>query len=164
MPQTRNKQHDAWLNSLLVEGESVICSAQIHPGIYWQSIAVLLIGFLLSFFVIQWGVLIMIPGGIMLCIAAILQRQLRLVLTDKRVLGRYGLVVTQTVTLGLDRLESMEIERMLPGFLMGYADIVITGTGMRIVRIPYIANTADFRRAHDALRYGASAQKDTAKE
>ena len=49
----------------------------------------------------------------------------------------------------VETVESVELERMLPGFLMGYANIVIMGTGNRYIVIPFVGNPRRLRKAYN---------------
>ncbi|MBL3676888.1 MAG: PH domain-containing protein [Alphaproteobacteria bacterium] len=151
---------DPWLAGLLVEGETPMAAARIHPGIYWRGATLLVLGVALAIVVMPLGVLLIAAAGLMLCLAAVLQSYLRLALTDRRVLARYGLLVNQVVTLDLDKVESLETEQMLPGLVLGYADIVITGVGLRAFRIPFVANAEDLRRAYSERRHHAQTAKE----
>lgn len=74
---------------------------------------------------------------------------LRLALSNKRVLARYGVLQVDVVDVPFNRVESVELERMLPGQIFGYANIIVMGTGNRYIRIPFVANPRAFRRAYN---------------
>ena len=77
-----------------------------------------------------------------------------LVLTNKRVLVRYGLLQMEVVDIRFNKIESVELERMPTGMMMGYATIVIMGTGNRYISIPYVANGRRIRRAYNEMVLG----------
>jgi hypothetical protein len=81
-----------------------------------------------------------------------------LVVTNKRVLARYGLLQVDVVDIHFDKIESMELERMLPGYIMGYSNIVVMGTGNRFIVIPYVANGIQLRRAYNERVLNKSAE------
>ena len=81
-----------------------------------------------------------IAGAIMLCVAILTQHYLLLVVTNKRVLARYGLLQMDVVDIRLSKVESIDLERMLMGHIFGYSSVVVAGTGQRIIRVPHIAN------------------------
>ena len=144
-------EEDKWLGGILIDDEKVLCNGTISAGIYWKGIAILIAGLIFLTFFKPVGVILIITGGVMLATAAFLKNYLRVVLTDKRAIARYGVIITQTTTLALDKLESIEVEKMLTGLAMGYSNIVITGTGSRIYRIPYVSNAQDLRAAYDKI-------------
>lgn len=149
---TMINHNDSWLSSVLIDDEKVLCNGLIHVGIYWRGLAVLFAGIVMFVLFTPIGVILMITAAIMLSAAAFLRKYLRVVLTNKRIIARYGVVITQTVTLALDKLESIELERMLPAIIMGYSSVVITGVGSRVYRIPYVANANELRKAYDKIR------------
>lgn len=139
--------------------ERIIRVANFHWGIYWKSAVVGVIGFLLMLKVFNLGAFLMVVAGIMFGVAYMTKHYLLLILTDKRLLIRSGLVRMDTVQLSLDRVESIETERTIPGMLMGYASIVITGTGSRIMAVPFVDQPMQFRRLTDERIY-AESRKD----
>ena len=143
---------DMELERMLVKDESVILQAVLHNAIYWKSIAVLLISVLFFFFIAPpLGILLFVVGVIMLILAIITKHYLLLAITNKRVLARYGLLQMDVVDIRFSKIESIDLERMLPGHLFGYASVVVMGTGQRYMRIPYIANAEAFRRYHNEI-------------
>lgn len=142
---------DHELEKMLVSGEEVILRAKLHGAIYWKSVAVLLLA-LFMFFVIQpFGFILGVVGILMLCVAILTQHYLLLAITNKRVLARYGLLQMDVVDIRLSKIESIDLERMLPGHLFGYASVVVAGTGQRLIRVPYIGNAESFRRYYNEM-------------
>lgn len=135
----------------LIEGEEIVVMARIHPAIYWKSVAVIIFAVLLLFFVPMLGGFFIFVGTCMMAGAALTQHFLVLALTNKRVLARYGILQVEIVGINFRNIESLESERMLPGHIFGYANIVIQGTGQRYIRIPFVANAIEFRRAYDKI-------------
>ncbi len=150
-----SKQREA-VEERLVSGEKVLAVGEISSkGIYWKSIAVFGIALLFAMFVAsELGVLLGVTALVMFGYAAAVKAILLLVITDKRVIVRYGLLQIEVVDLHFDKVESIELERMLTGYIMGYANVVIMGTGNRFIRIPYVANGAALRKAYNELTLG----------
>jgi len=139
------------LGNMLVKGEEVILRAEIHRALYWRSVVVILIAVFLSLYVIPLAMIAGVAGAIMLCAAILTQHYLLLVVTNKRVLARYGLLQMDVVDIRLSKIESIDLERMLLGHLFGYSSVVVAGTGQRIIRVPYIANGEVFRRFYNEM-------------
>lgn len=136
----------------LVEGEELLRTAVIHPGIFWKSVVVLVIGLIVLPLVTVLGIMILIVGALMAGIAWLAQGCLGMILTNRRVIIRRGMPLWfETVELRLSQIESVELMRMLPGALMGYGTVIITGTGSRVTGIPYVADAAGFRAVLDEL-------------
>lgn len=142
------------IDSMLVPGEQVVAQAEIHWGIYWQSVAVFILSLIVGLMVWQLGVLLMITAVAMFIYASVKKHILFLVLTNKRVLTRYGILQVDVVDIRFSKIESVELERMPTGYIMGYANLVIMGTGNRYITIPYVANAPDIRQAYNRLTLG----------
>ena len=146
----RFTEGDEEIRSMLIEGETLIHDCRIHRAIYWKAVAVLILAFIFAMFVaVELGGLLVIVGLLMIAHAILTKHFLRLTLTDKRVLARYGVLQVDVVDVPFDKIESIELERMLPGHMFGYANVVIMGTGQRFIRIPFVANPRAFRRAYN---------------
>jgi hypothetical protein len=139
------------IDQMLVKGEKVIAKAVISPFIYWQSVAVFLFAILVGLFVFELGVLLAVTALVMFSYVTLKKEILLLVLTNKRMLFRYGILQVDVVDLRFSKIESVELERMVPGYLMGYSNVVIMGTGNRYVVIPYVENGPDIRQAYNSL-------------
>lgn len=143
---------DQELRRMLVSGEEVVLRAELHNAIYWKSAAVFLFSILLFLFVARpLGYLLFTVAVVMTIISIITKHYLLLAITNKRVLARYGLLQMDVVDIRFSKIESIDLERMLPGHLFGYATVVVMGTGQRFIRIPYIANAEAFRRYHNEI-------------
>ncbi len=133
--------------------------AEFHWGIYWKGGVVLLLAIILLIQVFNLGVFLVLVAGLMLGASYMTKQYLVLVLTNKRILLRSGLIRMDTVQLSIDRIESVEVERTIPGLLMGYGSVVITGTGSRVMAVPFVADPHLFRRATDQIFYQAPPNK-----
>lgn len=142
----------AFIQDRLVEGEEVLAEAVISPFIYWHSVVVAIIGAVVYFKVVSTlGNLLFIVAGLMALYAAARKAILLLVVTNKRVLTRYGILQMDVVDLHFDKLESMELEQMPTGMIMGYHRIAIQGTGNRYISIPYVANAPAVRKVYNEI-------------
>lgn len=139
------------VESVLVEGEKVVETAEIHLGIYWQSAAVFLLAILVWFVVAQLGIFLAVVAVLMFAYNTLKKEILLLVLTNRRIFVRYGILQVDLVDLSFSKIESIELERMPPGFIMGYANVVVMGTGQRYITIPYVANGHAIRQAYNQM-------------
>ncbi len=142
---------DQEIDRMLVKGEEVILRARLHNAIYWKSVAVLIVALLMFFIASPLGVMLFVVGALMLCVAILTQHYLLLAVTNKRVLARYGLLQMDVVDIRLSKIESIDLERMLPGHIFGYANVVVMGTGNRMIRVSYIGNAEAFRRYYNEM-------------
>ncbi len=142
---------DKEIDRMLVTGEEVILRAKLHNAIYWKSVAVLLLAFFIFTIAAPLGIMLLIVGLVMLSVAILTQHFLLLAVTNKRILARYGLLQMDVVDIRLSKIESIDLERMLPGHIFGYANVVVMGTGARMIRVPYIGNAESFRRYYNEM-------------
>ncbi len=139
------------IQNILVKDEEVILRAHLHGALYWKPVFILIMALLIGLMIPQFGIILGIVGTFMLCIAILTQHYLLLVVTNKRVLARYGLLQMDVVDIRLSKVESIDLERMLPGQIFGYANVVVMGTGQRVLRVPYIKNAEAFRRYYNEM-------------
>lgn len=144
----------------IVPDERILRVAQFSNGIYWKGGVVLVFAVLLAIQVLNLGIFLMVVAGIMLGVAYITKHYLLLILTNKRLLIRSGLIRMDTVQMAIDRIESVELERTIPGMALGYASIVVTGTGSRVMAVPFVDEPHVFRRLTDEVIYKATHKQD----
>ena len=149
------RQREA-LQDRLVKGEKIVKVARLSPaGLFWRAGAVAFLAMLFWWFVAFELAMILGIAALLMTGYAYLQREiLMLALTNKRVLVRYGALQIDVVDIHFDKIESIEIERMITGYMMGYARVVIMGTGTRYISIPYVANARAIRKAYNELTLG----------
>jgi uncharacterized membrane protein YdbT with pleckstrin-like domain len=75
------------------------------------------------------------------------RKSTELVITNKRLIAKFGVVSTQSIDIRFDRIETVRIKQSLMGRILNYGDIVVTGTGSTFDPIPNIANPMGFRAA-----------------
>jgi len=137
--------------SMLREGETLKRVAQIHWGIFWKSGAVFLLALFLLIKAFPLGVFFTLVSGVMLVTAFLTKHYLILALTDKRLIVRTGILNLETVQMHFNRIESVEVFRPPIGRILGYAMVMVTGTGSRVTGIPYVADADAFRKELDQM-------------
>jgi uncharacterized membrane protein YdbT with pleckstrin-like domain len=70
-----------------------------------------------------------------------------LVVTDKRVIAKFGIISTHSIEMRLEKVESVRVIQGVVGRIFNYGDIVVTGTGSTFDPIPNISNPLAFRSA-----------------
>ena len=148
-----NKNHDSDLPVALRQGEEVLIRGVISGGIYWKTIAIFIFAVIITLLAWQLGILFMIVTAVAAAYAYMMQNALLLIVTNQRIFVRSGIIKVDTVQLRLDRVESVEIQRTIPGQLLGYATIVMTGVGARLAFIPFLANATRIRDIVNELLY-----------
>lgn len=135
----------------LNEGEEVRMRAYIHPGIYWRAMAVFFLSIILLIKVFNLGVFFLLVSLLMFMFAQATKHYLLLVLTDQRVVIRFGILNLETIQMHYNKIESVEVVWPPMGRVFGYGSIFISGTGSRVVSVPYIGNAREIRVAIDKL-------------
>ena len=143
----------SYVNSNLLAGERVVYRTRL----YW-----LLLGWPVLFLIVvcvpiawlattdRWNDLAWIPVGIALLIllGAIVKRQSSdFAVTNKRVLMKVGVFSTRSTELFLNKIEAIAVHQSLAGRMLGYGDIVVTGSGGTHEEFHDIQSPLSFRRA-----------------
>jgi uncharacterized membrane protein YdbT with pleckstrin-like domain len=68
-----------------------------------------------------------------------------LVITNKRLIAKYGLVSTHSIEIRFDKIETVRVSQGLLGRILNYGDIIVTGTGSTFDPIRGIASATKFR-------------------
>jgi len=143
----------SYVNSNLLTGKRVVYRTRL----YW-----LLLDWPVLFLIVvcvpvawlattdRWNDLAWIPVGIALLIllGAIVKRQSSdFAVTNKRVLMKVGVLSTRSTELFLNKIEAIAVHQSLTGRVLGYGDIVVTGSGGTHEEFHDIQSPLSFRRA-----------------
>lgn len=120
----------------LMQGEEIILRA--IPS-YLQYSFLILIGIVGAFF----------SFGLSLAIVALWVylgvRSQQIALTNKRVIGKYGIISRTVVDIPLSRVSSVTTDQSIIGRIFGYGDIILRGMGGEATPIPNISGADSFR-------------------
>ncbi|HTP38147.1 MAG TPA: PH domain-containing protein [Steroidobacteraceae bacterium] len=75
------------------------------------------------------------------------RKSTELVITDQRVIVKFGLVSTHSIEVRFEKIESVRVTQGLIGRMLNFGDITITGTGSTFDPIPDITRPLAFRSA-----------------
>jgi len=133
------------LEEQLVEGEEILHVAYLHLAIFLYPGVLVTIAVLVGVF-FHWlvGGMIMLLSLYPLIDALIRFKTTKLVLTNKRVLARYGFFSKDNIQIKLSRVESAHVEEPLLGQILGYATVMIKGIGAGSIPITFIAKAGDY--------------------
>jgi uncharacterized membrane protein YdbT with pleckstrin-like domain len=101
--------------------------------------------------VFNLGVFLLLVSFVMFLMARMTKHYLLLVLTDQRVIIRAGVLNLETIQFHYSKIESVEIAWSPVGRMLGYGTVFISGTGSRVIAVPFIANALEFRSTVDNL-------------
>jgi hypothetical protein len=83
-------------------------------------------------------------GTLHLLYGFVRQISTELVVTNQRVIAKYGLISVTTYELMLSKVEGANIEQSVTGRLLGYGTVMVKGTGGGISPIDHVANPYKF--------------------
>lgn len=143
----------SYIDGNLLAGERVVFRTRLH----WK----LLIGPLLfalatlapvAWVLVQgtWNTFVLIAPalGLLMLLAAIVRRQSSdFAVTNKRVMMKTGVFSTRSVELLLNKIEAIAVHQSLGGRILGYGDIMVTGSGGTEERFPNVQAPLALRRA-----------------
>jgi uncharacterized membrane protein YdbT with pleckstrin-like domain len=141
----------SYVESIVGEGERVLYVGKVSlfsilPAIFGGGLLVV-IGLVGLATAGPLGVVFLALGALALAVGFIKRSSTELAVTNRRVIAKFGLVRRSTVELNLAKIESIRVEQSVPGRLLGYGSIFVTGTGSTIEPIPYISEPIKFRQA-----------------
>lgn len=139
----------------LREDETIIAEGVISSGIYWKAFAVLVLAIIIGLKAWQLGVFLGFVTFVMFVMAALTRKFLLLILTNHRVIVRFGIMNLDTIQIRFSSIESVEVKRTLIGQFLGYGIVAIRGTGTRSIAVPFVANAVAFRDILDEVLYRA---------
>ena len=90
-------------------------------------------------------------GALLLLIAFIKRQSSDFAVTNKRVMMKTGVFSTRSIELLLSKIEAITVEQSLGGRILGYGDIVVTGSGGTKETFPRIQSPLEFRRAVQSI-------------
>ncbi len=122
----------SYVDSTLIEGEIVLYRAQVS---WWPLIPWILLGIITVV-----GILIVLPW------AYIKRRTTELAITNKRVIAKKGLIQRDTIEMFLSKVEAAHVEQSVPGRVLDYGTVILSGTGIVSSRFEKISAPLEFRK------------------
>ena len=150
----------SYAKAVLADGESIVYRAVVSHWAYaraYCTCAVLLtVGGAVLIgdprgAIFAFGALISSAGVLIGLSAFIGQRTTELVLTDRCLIAKWGLLSRTTVELALKRVESFHVTQSVLGRVLNYGDVTVVGVGASLEPLHGIKNPLELRR-----RIGAS--------
>lgn len=130
----------AYLDSI---NEKLVYEAKIHWIIFVFPIIVMFFGIIC--FKETHSVILAI--GILWFIGAIIRRwTTELAITEKSVIGKWGLIRRDTIELRINKVESIRLNQGIIGRMLGYGTVIVVGTGSSSAPIRYIKQPVRFKK------------------
>lgn len=160
----------AYADSVLATGEKIVYRASISR---WKFLPSYLAGALLmaaGAFALyatgfgtgpkQIGAILPLLAGVAILVSAIIRRRTtELVLTDRRIIAKRGLVSRDTVEMNLSKVESLHVNQGLMGRLLDYGDVTVVGTGSSLEPLLGIAHPLELRKKLGEVADGSASVK-----
>ena len=146
-----------YIDEILQPGEKVLYSTNLHWVFYWRASAAWILALLLlvlSRFTTNEGlVLLCLSASAVVALAALYwtltawfhRWTTETDVTNLRVVHKAGFIKRRTFEMSLDKVESVDVNRSIPGRLLNYGDVTIQGVGEGRETIATIASPLAFR-------------------
>jgi len=139
----------SYIDQNLTAGEQVVYQAKLHWAIFISPAIFTLIGLgimaqgrgmaIIGFIIVLIGLLRAIS-------AATTYLTTEFAVTNRRVIGKIGLIRRQSLEVLLSKVESISVDQSIMGRLFGYGTIVVSGSGGTRNRFPSIADPLTLRQ------------------
>jgi uncharacterized membrane protein YdbT with pleckstrin-like domain len=99
--------------------------------------------------------------GLAVIFSALIRRQTtELVLTDRRIITKRGLIARNTIEMNLNKVESLHVNQGLMGRILGYGDVTVVGTGASLEPLRGIARPIELRKMLGGIAASAVPKDD----
>lgn len=142
----------SYVEGVLAAGEEILYRGQVS---LWPYSGKLIVGV----FMVFAGVYTLASGGaglgagIMLAVGAgmlamvyVAKVSTELVITNKRIMAKFGFIRRSTIEMNIGKVESVQVDQSLLGRMFNYGTIVVSGAGNPQAPVPKVARPLDFRR------------------
>jgi uncharacterized membrane protein YdbT with pleckstrin-like domain len=149
----------AYYTKVLQPDERVLVVGRLHWSIYIHAVLILALAVALAigaFWVpdpngqrVVWlaAVVVALVGLLALLSAAIRRHATEIVVTDRRVIFKRGILARYTVEMNVSKIETVDVDQGFGARLMGYGTVLIRGTGSGIEPLRRIGNPLAIRNA-----------------
>jgi uncharacterized membrane protein YdbT with pleckstrin-like domain len=128
----------AYVEANLLPGEVVQYEARLHWIIYVPHV-----------------ILMFVLIGFVTILAPVIARwTTEMVITNKRVIIKRGLISRQTIEMNIPKIESINVEQSIFGRMLGYGTVVVIGTGGSREHFEAVVDPLAFRRRFTAIANG----------
>lgn len=157
----------SYVQKVLLPDEKVIYVAAIHWIVYLQGLIFTVFGGVLSYYsyfitdvmfgaaygqqagkILSGVALVIVVAGVSLLLGSYLkQTSTELVLTDRRIIAKYGVISRATFEIMANRITGANFDQTIWGRFLGYGTILVHGAGGEISPVDLVADPQAFHRA-----------------
>ena len=123
-----------YVESVIASGEEVLYEGKVS---LWSLLPLIILGLILLPFYI---------GPIFWVIALIRYKTTELVITNKKIIAKFGFISRDTIELLLPKIESVQVNQSILGRIFGYGSIIASGAGNPQAPVPGISDPIEFRK------------------
>lgn len=134
-----------YVESNLIQDEKVQYEGKICV---WSLLPKILLGFVL---LPLYGI-----GLLFWISAAITYYTTELVITNKRVVAKFGFIRRDTVEMNISKVESIQVDQGILGRIFNYGSVLVSGAGDPKAPIPGISHPLKFRNMFFEVQEGSS--------
>ena len=151
----------SYVDSQLLPGENVMYRSKLHwqvflvPGFFAGILLLASIG-LFGSGAKGTGLILLILAGLLILVPFLKRANSEFAVTNKRIIVKLGVFTTRTVELLHTKVEAISVNQGLLGKMLGYGDIVVTGTGGTREEFKAVASPLELRRAVQAATTSAA--------
>jgi len=138
----------SYVESNLMNAESVIYTAKMHWIIYIKSIGILLVSILMLFSAETRALSVIglvVAAGFWL-VAWIQVISTELAVTNKRIIAKIGFIRRNTIELEHAKVESLSVNQTIPGRILNYGTLIVNGVGGNRLPVCKISKPLEFRQ------------------
>ena len=144
----------SYVEENLMSGEQIEYQAQVHWIVYTPAVLLLIIAIVFFIFGTNpdasfangLGAFFVLAAMVAVAAAYVRKKSSEFAVTNRRVLIKVGLLSRHTLELLLHKVEGIGVDQPLPGRILGFGTIVVTGTGGTREHFDNIADPLEFRR------------------
>lgn len=139
----------AYVDSNLLPGEEVIAKAKLHWAIFIVPGLLVLLGFMMG----KAGAVVGLVGALWGGYRFLIYSTTELALTNKRVIAKSGIVRRNVIDVANAKVEGVTYHQGIIGRIFGYGSVVVRGTGVGQVPIPFIGRPEYFKQEVGRVLY-----------
>lgn len=138
----------SYVTEILQSNEKILATGKLHWIIYWPAMILMIVA-VVALSLGPFGLIVFILFGVAAVVAAtkewLEQWVTEIVVTDRRVIYKTGLIQRHTAEMNMDKVESVIVDQSILGRLLDYGSIHIRGTGEGLEHLHYISSPVSLR-------------------
>ena len=125
----------SYVQNVIGSGEKVEYEAKVSM---WSLLPLFVVGLLLIW---VYGL-----GLIFWAIAIMRYMTTELVITNKKIISKFGFIKRDTIEMLLPKIESIQVNQSVLGRMLNYGSVIVSGAGNPKAPVPGIASPIEFRK------------------